>query len=138
MGESLTGTSPPGGAGGAVGWLMGATPPEGNGLYGSSPSGSLASSFGGGSYKQRHLMGSSPSAGGRAAGGEGERAGGRAGAGVGVGLEGCVAVGARGGRTGMGQGGLAEGARLRLDRHGLSEGLRVGVVAGRVAGRSAD
>ncbi|KXZ47077.1 hypothetical protein GPECTOR_38g314 [Gonium pectorale] len=57
MGDSLTGTSPPNG--GAVGWLMGATPPEGNGLYGSSPSGSMASSFGG-SYKRHGLMGTSP------------------------------------------------------------------------------
>lgn len=58
MADSLLGTSPPNG--GAVGWLMGATPPEGNGLYGSSPSGSMASSFGG-SYK-RHvaMLGSSP------------------------------------------------------------------------------
>ncbi|GLC63381.1 hypothetical protein PLESTF_000030300 [Pleodorina starrii] len=58
MGDSLSGTSPP--SGGAVGWLMGATPPEGNGLFGTSPSGSMASSFGG-SYK-RHgaVLGSSP------------------------------------------------------------------------------
>ncbi|PNH07979.1 La-related protein 1 [Tetrabaena socialis] len=65
MGDSLSGCSPPNG--GAVGWLMGATPPEHNGLYGSSPSGSMASSFGASSYK-RHaaaggaaLLGSSPS-----------------------------------------------------------------------------
>ncbi|GFR40100.1 hypothetical protein Agub_g652 [Astrephomene gubernaculifera] len=66
LGDSLSGTSPPNG--GAVGWLMGATPPDGNGLYGSSPSGSMASSFGG-SYK-RHggMLGSSPSGRGGASG----------------------------------------------------------------------
>lgn len=62
----MVGASP----GGAVGWLMGATPPEHpSGLYGTSPSGSiLGSSFGGASsYQARHgagsgaaLMGSSP------------------------------------------------------------------------------
>ncbi len=67
--DGLSGTSPPNG--GAVGWLMGATPPDGNGLYGTSPSGSMASSFGAGSYKQRHmaaaggLLGSSPGGAGR-------------------------------------------------------------------------
>ncbi|GIL71970.1 hypothetical protein Vretifemale_2399, partial [Volvox reticuliferus] len=58
MGDSLSGTSPPNG--GAVGWLMGATPPEGNGLYGTSPSGSMASSFGGSLKRHGAASGTSP------------------------------------------------------------------------------
>ncbi|GIL45714.1 hypothetical protein Vafri_2882 [Volvox africanus] len=58
MGDSLSGTSPPNG--GAVGWLMGATPPEANGLYGTSPSGSMASSFGGSFKRHGAASGTSP------------------------------------------------------------------------------
>jgi la-related protein 1 len=50
-----------------VGWLMGATPPELNGLYGSSPLYGSAGSGGAGSAKQRSsgsILGSSPRIGG--------------------------------------------------------------------------